>query len=255
MKHTIASLLLPVALMGMTSSCALLNGTGACQCGYNGQCGYSATAATLTPAHTGVQQPKAETDSVSKAYLQELLNTDYSLKQYLPEEPKRMVWIDDTLTITEDEVLPKLAARSQGGATRYLPQGVTVGTDNNDVFFHFTTAADGTPEPLHLRAQYYADDPLYFSELLFTIDGFDYSYKPANVQQGKLKGNMYWENSDDALTAADKDLVYALAHCKYWAQITFKGRGNMNHVKPLSPEQIERFASVLALYRLKGGTF
>ncbi len=260
MKNKITSLVFSVALMTASTSCSLFNNVGSgvcgcnatCQCRIQGLCGPNGTHVAPT---TGVHQPVAQRDSVSKAYLQELLNTDYSLVQYMPETPKPMVWLDDSITLTADELLPLLNAKSTAGMTRYQPRNVQVATDNNDVFFHFSTDANGNPEPLHLRVQYYADDPLYYEDMIFTVDGFDYTFHANAPQRGKLKGNMYWENSDDVLTEANKDLVYALANSKYWVTLKLEGRGGMNHLKTLTKEQIKDFYNVLTLYRLKGGKF
>ena len=65
---------------------------------------------------------------------------------------------------------------------------------------------------------------------------------------------MIWENSDDPLTVADKDLVYALTHCE-WCKLIIIGKDGMQHVKMISDSQFADFKHTLELYRLKGGTF
>ena len=71
---------------------------------------------------------------------------------------------------------------------------------------------------------------------------------------GKGKGIMIWETSDDPLTASDKDLIYALTHCK-WCQLKIMGKDGMQHVKMISDSQFDDFRRTLKYYRLKGGTF
>ena len=63
---------------------------------------------------------------------------------------------------------------------------------------------------------------------------------------------MYWETVDDALTAADKDLIYAISHAS-WARVVFIGADGFSHVKKFSEEQIQDFYTVLALYLKMGG--
>ena len=101
---------------------------------------------------------------------------------------------------------------------------------------------------------FYADDPLNYNDITFTIDGFNYSFHPGKPARGKQGARMYWEQSEDALTAQDKDLVYALSHC-HWARISLKGADGMNHVKMLTDKQLEAFAHTFELYRAMGGKF
>lgn len=188
--------------------------------------------------------------NVDKTLMNELLSKDYTkIENYLPEEPKRMVWVDDTIKEAEQDLVPYFSDNN----SRMMPKGVTMDDTHNAVYIYFDENSDGTPQPLRFRIQYYADDPLKYYEAIFNIDGFEYRFKPTNFKRGQIK-KMYWENSDDELTADDKDLVYALAHCQ-WAQLKLLGADAMNHVKTLTDEQIKDFYRTLQLYRLKGGTF
>ena len=87
---------------------------------------------------------------------------------------------------------------------------------------------------------------------IFEIDGYEYSYTPAPKRSGHVYGRMIWENSDEAVTTADKDLLYALTHCQ-WVRMSLVGREGVSHVKLLSDEQIQGLRAVLQLYLLKGG--
>ncbi|MCQ2289260.1 MAG: hypothetical protein MJZ74_09205 [Muribaculaceae bacterium] len=106
---------------------------------------------------------------------------------------------------------------------------------------------------MHLRLQYYADDPLNYNDMVFTIDGFDYKFHPTNIQRGKGDGVMIWEQSDDVLREADKDLVYALAHC-HWVRLKLHGADGMNHVKLIGEEQIKSFKETYQLFLLRNGS-
>lgn len=231
------------------SGCASLFGNRNCHCTHPGPC-VCCSDSTYQKKVVGVKQLPSKTSATDKAHLAELLNTDYSLKEYLPEVPKRMVWIDDSVNTTESELLPNFSVVGK----RVMPRDVTMDNTENAVYFYFNNAADGTPEPLRLRVQYYADDPLNYKKLLFNIDGFDYEFTPTNFQRGKGRGIMIWENSDDPLRAADKDLIYALSHCN-WCQMRLIGSDGMQHVKMISESQKADFLRTLQLYRLKGGKF
>lgn len=213
--------------------------TGPCICEHMTQAEYEYALRQLSP----------QDDNTVDSLIQELLSKDYALVQYTPEERKRLVWIDDTVTETPGELLQHIKSNSG----RIMPRDVTTDYTENGIYFYFNERADGTPESLRLRVQYYADDPLRFEKLHFIIDGFDYYFTPTNIQRGKGKGIMIWENSDDALTSQDKDLVYALTHCE-WAQVKIIGADGMQHVKMISDSQFEDFYNTLQLYRLKGGT-
>lgn len=186
--------------------------------------------------------------TVEQAELDDLLNTDYSIKEY-GMGIRRMTWHDEPVTATIDMLLPFIITDDGDCLSKYVNREKS----SNEVFFIFTMQ-DSVPGPLRLCVQYCADDPLYYDELTFNVDGFDYSFYPADPQRGKLDGGLYWESSDDILRPAHKDLVYALAH-SHWALIKLKGANGISHVKMLTDGQRDDFAHVLALYRLLGGEF
>ena len=230
------------------TGCASMSGHLAdCQCSKMGYCPFSHSA--HAPANS-VAVATQDTTGADKSLMKELLSKDYTeIKNYLPEEPKRMVWVDDTIKEAETDLIPFFSEKN----SRLLPKGVSMDNTENAVYLYFTENADGTPQPLRFRIQYYADDPLKYYEAVFNIDGFEYRFKPANFNRGQVK-KMYWENSDDELTCDDKDLVYALAHGQ-WVQLKLLGADAINHVKTLTDDQIQDFYRTLQLYRLKGGTF
>lgn len=200
------------------------------------------------------KHPVAQQSTVDKSFLQEILNKDYSIKEY-DFEPKRMVWKDDTINETQENLVPFFKAQPVRGYNSILPLNAVVDNLVNDVYLYFTDGPEGIPSALRLRIQYYADDPLNYNDMEFTIDGFDYKFHPTNIQRGHGEDIMIWENSDDELKVADKDLVYALSHCQYWAQVKLHGDDGMVHVKLISKEQIEDFKRTVQLYLLRGGTF
>ena len=194
----------------------------------------------------------AAKSTADKSVLNDLLTKDYSLVQYVPTAPTRMVWRDDPVIESENELLMQLnKVPVQTGVVRYMPKGVSMSRTENAFYAYFTT--DGARvEPLHLRVQYYADDPLQFNDIVFTIDGFDYRFRALSPQRGKGTGRMIWELCDQEASSADKDLVYALAHA-HWVRMSLVGSDGTKHVKMLTETQIRDFYLVLQLFRMLGG--
>lgn len=194
----------------------------------------------------------AAKSTADKSLLDELLNKDYSLVQYTTSAPVRMTWRDDPVTESENELLMQLSKeRVQAGVVRYMPKGVTMSKTEN-AFYAYFTSDGGRVAPLRLRVQYYADDPLQFNDILFTIDGFEYRYRALSPERGKGTGRMIWELSDQEVSASDKDLLYALSHA-HWVKMHLVGSDGTKHVKMLTEMQIRDFYLVLQLYRLLGG--
>ena len=190
--------------------------------------------------------------SADRSLIDELLNKDYSLVEYLPPEPKRPVWQDDPIVESESELLSQVSKSSpQTGTTRYMPRDVTMASTENAFYAYFTTSGSRV-EPLRLRVQYYADDPLQFNDILFEINGFDYNYRAISPRRGKGTGRMIWEESDQVVQRGDKDLLYALSHAN-WVRMSLIGADGTKHVKMLTEKQIRDFYSILQLYRLLGG--
>lgn len=181
-----------------------------------------------------------------QALVDELINTDYSIKEY-GMGLRRMTWHDEPVTATIDDLMPYITTDGNECLSKYVNRE----KGSNEVYFIFDFQ-DTVPGPLRLCVQYCADDPLNYDELTFNVDGFDYPFFPADPQRGKLDRNLYWESSDDELKPAHKDLVYALAH-SHWAMIKLKGDHGISHVKMLTDGQRDDFAHVWALYRLLGG--
>lgn len=184
--------------------------------------------------------------AAEQAALDELLNTDYSIKEY-GMGIRRMVWHDEPVTATIEQLLPYITTDGGECLSKYVNREKT----SNEAYFVFTFQ-DSVVGPLRLCVQYCADDPLNYDELTFNIDGFDYMLYPSDPQRGKLDDNLYWEMSDDELRTAHKDLVYALAH-SHWVILKLKGESGISHVKMLSDGQRDDFAHIWALYRLLGG--
>ena len=163
---------------------------------------------------------------------------------------RRMTWRDLPVTTTFDQLMPGFTVDEDGDCySRYVSRDPS----SNEVYFVFNMQEDSVPGPLRLCVQYCAGDKLDFDMLLFTIDGFDYPFYPANPQYGTLEDGQYWEKSDEVLRPLCKDLVYALAH-SHWVAIKLYSVRGIQHVKMLTDGQRDDFAHTLDLYRLLGGT-
>ena len=191
--------------------------------------------------------------SPDKAELYALLNKDYStptpiIPSYDTPEPYK--WVDETPSTSESSLLKRVSRVALNPGARYIPLSAKSGHNVNDIFFYFDEYSQ--PEDLMLCVQYYADDPLNFHQVNFLIDGFEYSYRPRRTSTGKGSGRMIWEESDNPVAKADKDLVYALTHCQ-WVQMSLVGDGGMKHVKMLTDNQLENLRTMLQLFLLRGG--
>ena len=180
-----------------------------------------------------------------QAALDALLAEDYSLADI----GRRMRWRDVPVTATIDQLMPGFAVSASGDC---VSKYVTWERGSNEVFFSFANNPDGTPGPLRLCLLYCADDPLGLDQVIFTIDGFDYTFYPSQVEQGKVSEDVYWEAFDQVLKNDDRDLVYALAHC-HWGVMKLHSSRGIHHVKMLTEGQRTDFTNTLDLYRLLGG--
>lgn len=213
----------------------------------------SATNAKNKPDRRKVVKRVAQqqTSTVDQAFLDELMSRDYSLGPVVPlgvREPYK--WIDEPVTVEERDLMAILTSESHGAAVRYMPRDVTAKLTDNAFYLYFDERLE--PESLRLRLQYCADDPLNFSRIDFVIDGFDYTYTPSNTKRGKLSARLFWETCDDVVGQDDKDLIYALTHCK-WAEMLLIGADGINHLKELTDDQLASLRAMLQLYLLRGG--
>jgi hypothetical protein len=206
------------------------------------------------PSHSN-RNSGSTTSSSNDKMMRELLSKDYSIKVYKADALKPMKWKDEPVTETQSELLPyfnKTVLRSgDSPEIRYLPKTASMNQTDNAIYLYFDLT-NSSPRSLHLRAQYYADDPLLFNKIVFTIDGFDYTFTPSSINRGKLGGRMIWENCDETVNSGDKDLIYALSHGS-WVRVTFIGGRGINHVRMLTDDQIKDFRRTLDLYRDLGG--
>ena len=185
--------------------------------------------------------------ATEQAELDSLLAMDYSITEY---GYRRMTWRDLPVTTTIERLSPSFVVSDEGD---YVSKYVSNERTSNEVFFAFKMSEeDSLPEPLRLCVHYCADDPIDFDQLIFSIDGYDYPFYPVETLSGELTGGLYWQWSDDELSAPYKDLVYALAH-SHWAAIKLMSIRGIHHVKMLTDGQRIDFAHTLDLYRLLGG--
>ena len=195
-----------------------------------------------------LQGPRTSKTPAEQAALDSLLSIDYSYTEF---GYRRMTWRDLPVTATIDQLMPYFTVDEGECRSKY----VSLDKTSNEVYFAFEIReGDTIPGPLRLCVRYCADDPLDFDQMVFTIDGYDYPFYPANPQRGTLEGDLYWERSDDVMLEVHKDLVYALAHSN-WVALKLMSERGIHHVKMLTDGQRADFAHTLDLYRLCGGDF
>ena len=166
-------------------------------------------------------------------------------------EGQRLTWRDEPVTVSIEQLMPYFVVEDGEYRSKY----VSTDSEGNEVYFAFTMHdGDEVPGPLRLCVRYVGTISLNYDQTTFTIDGYDYTFYPAQPRFGRLEDGRYWASSDDELQDIHKDLVYALSH-GYWALIKLQGLGGANAAKAINVGQLEDFANTLALYRLLGGMF
>lgn len=200
------------------------------------------------------QQTSGKKTAEEKALLDKLLNNDYEITDLRAEMMKPKKWKDEPVRGTKASLMPYCTREEVGSGSlteyRYRPKTAPKDEMSNGLFLYFDVKG-GLPVNLRLRGQYYADDPLVFDKIVFTIDGFNYEYVPVKVNRGK-NGRFSWENCDEPLRSKNKDLLYALTHCS-WVRVTFVGTRGFNHVRTLNDKEVKDFYHVFELYRVLGG--
>ncbi len=162
---------------------------------------------------------------------------------------KRLTWKDEPVTATLEQLSPYVTIEGGECRSRYV-SGDSLA---NEVYFAFAMSEDSIPGPMRLCVNYCGDRPLDFDQVVFTVDGFDYTFYPMDTRSGKGLGGAYWSSSDDELKPAYRDLVYALTHGT-WVMIKLQSMGGVSRVKVVDDGQRDDFAKTFAFYRLLGGT-
>lgn len=173
--------------------------------------------------------------------------TGHRLPDRAADPSQRMTWQEEPVTTPLDQLLPYFVNEDGEYRSKYVSRDSAA----NEVYFAFEMM-DSVPGPLRLCVSYSAESPLHYDLLTFNIDGHDYLFYPLATREGVTPQGVYWEHSDDELTASYRDLVYALAH-SHWVMLKLQGAGGVSRVKMLSDGQREDFGLALSLFRLLGG--
>lgn len=145
--------------------------------------------------------------------------------------------------INEDKFDPQ-------GWTWYVPKSAPKSSSEDAIYLYFGVKGR-TNGPLRLRVQYHSDDWLFIEKAQFYIKGKAYEFIPRNVQ----RDNDYeiWEWFDNALTIADKELIYALSEAKT-AEIKFIG-SQYYDIRYINQTELSDIKNTLLLYNSFGGDF
>ena len=188
-----------------------------------------------------------------KAELDSLLNLDFTIVHYdIPDGPEPFVWEENEEITSPLDSLESLFKKTtlSDGSIEYIYRGINTNFRENDVYSYFIVK-DGVPLPMRFVVHYFADDPVDFYTLKFTLDGFEYKFTPKNIQHS-TEGIYYSERFDEQLDSEARDFVAGLAHCHY-ANILLQSK-SVSHRLYMSDKQLERFRETYKLYRLLGGT-
>lgn len=260
MKKFIYLLTFTIAFVNCSCSslASLFGGQGVCNCTCAACVNCTGKHHVLTDEQKAALEAQrlvqAEEDSIRQAELDSLLNMDYSIVHYdLPEvkyEPYK--WEDDeVITAPEDSLIALFNVSSKNGELEFIHKGINTNEKENDCYIYFTANKDGVPGPLRFVVHYYADDPINFYMLKFTLGRFPYEFTPTNIKRSN-DGKFYTENFDNALDVNSRDIVAGLAKCKY-ANILLVSK-DVSHRLYLTDKQLERFRNTYMLYRKLGGT-
>ena len=204
-------------------------------------------------AEVAAEQARRDSiEAVRKAEIEALLAVDYD-HEVIPELIP-FAWKNDTVLTPVDELAPLFRVNElENGDKLYVYNGQTLFFKENDLVLYFKVK-DGVPEPMRMRVNFYADDPLDFTRLDFMIDGFSYSYTPDKIEKGKDGTKFFFENFDDEGNDRNKDIMYALAHAEYFCDMTYISNLGVNHRIRLTPIQLKKYHEVYEMYRALGGT-
>lgn len=139
------------------------------------------------------------------------------------------------------------------GLVWYIPKGAPKHVDENGVYLYFGKN-DSSIMPLRLRIQYYADNWLFISNVVFNIDGKVFNFIPTKVERDSGNGGMIWEWIDEPIQdESDKKLVYALVNAKS-AKVKFNG-SQYYKIKSISKAQLTSMRNTFGLFDALGGEF
>lgn len=134
----------------------------------------------------------------------------------------------------------------------YVPKSAPIYINSNGLYLYFQSEK-GVPSNLRFRLQYYDEDWLFFSRVLFSIDGKAYEYTPIRTERDCGDGGHIWEWYDEQVSKSDKDLINALANAKS-AKMKLIGQQYYD-VRTISQTQIKSLKKTLELYKAMGGQY
>lgn len=135
----------------------------------------------------------------------------------------------------------------------YTPKHAPKHVDRNGIYLYFGKD-DNSIKPLRLRVQYYADEWLFISNVIFNIDGKVFRFIPTKVERDSGNGGMIWEWIDEPIQdESDKELICALINAKS-AKMKFNG-SQYYKIKAISNAQLTSMRKTLELFNALGGNF
>lgn len=163
-----------------------------------------------------VDKPKINTDSVVKIF-----RPDFMFKK---DEFNNTIWVE--------------------------PKNRPKHVDVNSVFAYFELD-DDVPKNFRFSVQYTADDWLFIQQIIFNVDGNNFTFIPHKIERDNK--DYIWEWCDEPMATSDEEMIKALGNGK---SVKMKLDGRQYYkVRPLTQSEICYLKKTYDFYKALGGTF
>lgn len=122
--------------------------------------------------------------------------------------------------------------------------------DVNSVFAYFELNND-VPKNFRFCVQYTADEWLFIQQIIFNVDGHNFTYTPHKMERDNK--DYIWEWCDDAMSLTDEEMIKGLGYGK---SVKMKLEGRQYYkVRSLTQSEIHYLKKTYDFYKALGGTF
>lgn len=119
--------------------------------------------------------------------------------------------------------------------------------NRNAVFLYFQTNKENKPSNLRFVVQYEDDDWLFIKNMIFNIDGENFTFIPADMDRDCGNGGRIWEWCDESASLGDNmTLIKKIADAKT-VKIKLNGRQYYN-TRTMSAAHLKAFKETLDYY-------
>lgn len=154
-----------------------------------------------------------------------------------------IVKLSRNFNIKEDEF-------SENKLIWYYPKSAPNYLNCNALYCYFQLE-NNLANNLRLRLQYFSDEWLFISKVIFLIDGKVFEFIPMETKTDSGNGGQIWEWIDQEITTNEIKIINAVANAKE-AKMKLVGTKYFD-IKPITKSQINAMKQTLELYHLMGG--